>query len=77
MCVRVLLDFVKAQKEGKEKRFLGKRGSCLHPSHLSPPPSSSVLATSVLGQQEGEVEEKQLINSHKVRRPALDWSVPC
>lgn len=39
--------------------------------HLPPPPSL------VLGQQEGELEEKQLINSHKVRRRALGRSVPC
>lgn len=81
MCVCVCVSWIlwkhNTVKEGKEERFLGERGSCLHPSHLSPPPCSSVLAANVLGQQEGELEEKQLINSHKVRRPALGWSVPC
>lgn len=63
-------------KEGEKRRDYRVKEA-----DFSTPPPSLQSPSSVFGvlgqQQEGELEEKQLINSHKVRRPALGWSVPC
>lgn len=57
------------RRRGEKEKIIGLKRQIS--KHLPPPPSL------VLGQQEGELEEKQLINSHKVRRRALGRSVPC